>query len=258
MPPGSPPPPPVVPEVAEAPSQSLPIRKNQGPRGPYKKKPKDQFDQGPQNQLDQGPQHQLDPGPQHGDHPLNLHLELPERRLQKLDPSGSTNTPNSATTMTTPPAFFHALLRPSVLQVLRAQGFHGARTSVADTLTDLAARYLSALCERTARHALHHNQDSGDEVVPSIVDVRMALEEVGALLPQAVFTEQQWLGVEDEGNVAEFIKWFSGPRNREIKRVALDGDEEHTDYLTGEFSGGAAERDAGLTVADRRAARQRS
>ncbi len=138
--------------------------------------------------------------------------------------------------MASAPTLFHTLLRPCVLQILRAQGFHGARTSVVDSLTDLAARYLYGLCAKTAQHMLVNDSAGDSGAAPTLPDVRMALEDFGALLPEAACEEQEWLGAEDEsgGGVADFVRWFAGARNREIRRVALDGDDENTDYLTGE------------------------
>jgi transcription initiation factor TFIID subunit 3 len=83
--------------------------------------------------------------------------------------------------MTPPQALFHALLRPSILQILRAAGYHGAKSSVIDLITDLAVRYLSELCRMTALYAAHNGSNRTE---PTIVDVRMALQHVGALLPE--------------------------------------------------------------------------
>jgi len=184
----------------------------------------------------------FDLAPWHGGHLLNPDARQPE--LFALDAVSGVGAPRPHEAMASSPTLFHTLLRPSVLQLLRAQGYHATRTSVADALTDLAGRYLAALCERTARHAAHHQGDAGESTAaaPSLVAVRMALEDMGALLPEAVFEEQEWLGEEDEGAVADFVKWFVGPRSREIKRIALDGEEENTDYLTGESAGGLRER----------------
>lgn len=134
--------------------------------------------------------------------------------------------------MTPPPYLYHALLRPSILQILRAAGYHGARTSVLDSVTDMAARYLDALCRLTAAFAAHNNEESetGD-LVPTIVDVRMALQQIGALLPEKSELEQLYNGVEDTRGVDAFVAWAAGPVNKEIKRIALDGSDEATDYL---------------------------
>lgn len=71
-----------------------------------------------------------------------------------------------------------------------------------------------------------------DHVEPSIVDVRLAMEDCGVILPEMVFEEQEWRGTEDTRGVDEFILWCASAKNREIKRIALDG-EQDTDYLDG-------------------------
>ncbi|KAF7543751.1 hypothetical protein G7Z17_g10490 [Cylindrodendrum hubeiense] len=131
--------------------------------------------------------------------------------------------------MTTPPSLFHALLRPSILQVLRSTGYHSTRPAVLDSLTDLAARYLSLLCQATADHAAHNQGNSADF---TLVDIRMALQDVGALLPERVDTEQDWRGEEDIRGVEEFIKWFAGQRMKEMMEFGNgDGESDATDYL---------------------------
>ncbi|KJZ72654.1 hypothetical protein HIM_08013 [Hirsutella minnesotensis 3608] len=128
------------------------------------------------------------------------------------------------------PAIFHALLRPSILQILRATGYHATRGAVLDSLTDLAARYLSALCERTAAHAVHNHGDAGDF---SVVDVRLALQDAGALLPERVAAEQLWRGDEDLRGLDDFVRWFSGPRMKELLDMGRgDGEIDATDYLS--------------------------
>jgi transcription initiation factor TFIID subunit 3 len=148
--------------------------------------------------------------------------------------------------MTPPPPLFHALLRPAILQILRATGYHSAKTSVIDSVTDLAARYLLNLCQLTALFATH-NSDVPPPITednaginpaipaPTVVDIRMALQRSGALLPERIREEQEYLGEEDTRGVENFIAWAMGPLNREIKRIALDGDDEAGDYLDGEF-----------------------
>ncbi|KAB5580517.1 hypothetical protein GE09DRAFT_1212965 [Coniochaeta sp. 2T2.1] len=132
--------------------------------------------------------------------------------------------------MTPPTTLFHALLRPSILQILRATGYHGARSAVLDILTDLAARYLWELCHMTAVYASHNGLDP-ETGAPTIVDVRMALQHVGALLPERPEPEQEYNGVEDTRGVEEFVRWFESRESAEIRRVALDGIEEATNYL---------------------------
>ncbi len=136
--------------------------------------------------------------------------------------------------MTPPITLFHALLRPSILQILRATGYHGARSAVIDILTDLAARYLWELCHMTAVYASHNGLDT-ENGAPTVVDVRMALQHVGALLPERPELEQEYNGVEDMRGVEEFIAWFDSHQSAEIRRVALDGIDDATNYLDGEL-----------------------
>jgi len=152
--------------------------------------------------------------------------------------------------MTPPHTLFHSLLRPAVLQILRATGYHSAKTSVLDSITDLAARYFFNLCQLTATNAANNGSQSDTaDLAPTIVDVRMALQRMGALLPECTEEEQAFLNVEDMRGVEEFIAWAQGPQNREIKRIALDGNDEAVDYLDGEF-GTMEGRGGGLWMQD--------
>ena len=135
-----------------------------------------------------------------------------------------------------------ALLRPPVLQILRAAGFTATRSAVLDTVVDLASRYLTLLATKTASFA----QSNHNDLTPTIVDTRMALQDVGALWPQISIMEEQVRGEEDMRGVERFIEWIRGEANQEIRRIAgltpSDGDligteeEEKVDFLTGQFS----------------------
>lgn len=133
--------------------------------------------------------------------------------------------------MTSRPAFYHALLRPTILQILRATGYYACKPATLDFLTDLAARYLELLAEKTASHAL----TNGSAESPTVVDVRMALQDVAAVLPERCASEQAYMGVEDTRGMDEFLAWFGGPRDKMIREyAAVDGDPDATDFLTGE------------------------
>ena len=143
----------------------------------------------------------------------------------------------------------NALLRPAVLQILRATGFNSTKPAVLDTVTDLAARYLVLLASHAAQNAFNNHND----YVPTVQDVRLALLEVGALRPQMTLLEERARGTElvggemipfeDMRGVEGFINWSKGPVNKEIRRMAglampiaevglaLD---EAEDYVTGE------------------------
>ena len=72
----------------------------------------------------------------------------------------------------------HALLRPPVLHILRAAGFHSTRPAVLDSLTELAGRYMEILARAVAAQcALHGRVDD-----PQLQDVREAMEEAFARL----------------------------------------------------------------------------
>ncbi|KAK6372962.1 hypothetical protein LTR64_004881 [Lithohypha guttulata] len=144
-----------------------------------------------------------------------------------------------------------ALLRPAVMQILKAAGFNLAKPSVVDTVADLAARYLLVLASEAVQSAKYTH---GDNEL-TIQDIRMALQKVGALRPQLSATEEATretefvngvlVPFEDLRGVDNFIEWAHGPVCKEIRRVAgLDGGEfdnvadlaagmdENEDYVT--------------------------
>ncbi|KAL8743263.1 MAG: hypothetical protein Q9190_004363 [Brigantiaea leucoxantha] len=113
-------------------------------------------------------------------------------------------------------ALYTSLLRLPIIHILRAAGFHATRPAVLDTLVDLAARYLTVLASQTAAHAYtNHN-----ELSPTITDVRMALQDVGALWPQKTLLEEDIAGQEDMRGIEEFLAWMTGEEHREIRRIA--------------------------------------
>lgn len=138
------------------------------------------------------------------------------------------------------PDLHNALLRPPIIQILRAAGFHSTRPAVLDTLADITARYLLLLSSSTAQHATTSHED---DPVPTIADVRQALRDVGALRPQKTEAEERQEGEEDMRGVEAFTSWFFGPSHREIRRIAgfvptegdmVDPDSlAKEDYLTG-------------------------
>jgi transcription initiation factor TFIID subunit 3 len=151
------------------------------------------------------------------------------------------------------------------LQILRAAGFHSARPSVVDTLTEITARHITLLASRSAAYAYHNHND----YIPEVTDVRLSLEDVGLLVPSLTATEEVWREIlrkpleeipernglrameavrrdeEDTSNIAQFLAWFQGPEHHEIKRIAgllteegaaveLDEVAIQEDYLTGQ------------------------
>ena len=81
-----------------------------------------------------------------------------------------------------------ALLRPAIVHMLRAAGFHSTKPSVLDTVTNLAERYIMLLASSTATHA----RSSHNDPIPTITDLRMALAECGALSPLSGAAEEDW------------------------------------------------------------------
>jgi len=109
--------------------------------------------------------------------------------------------------------FHHHLLRPAIIHILRASGFHSTRPSVLDTLTDLAARYLSLLAQRTA-YFVYDRTTSGtfdlelltesdespplpllrtlDANLPTITDIRLAMSSCAVFSSSDTATEEIW------------------------------------------------------------------
>ncbi|KAF2118584.1 hypothetical protein BDV96DRAFT_465856, partial [Lophiotrema nucula] len=137
---------------------------------------------------------------------------------------------------------FNTLLRPAVLHILRAAGFHSAKPSVIDTMVDLTSRYLFLLASRTAYNAFSNHNDP----TPDITDVRMAFQDCGILSPRLTGSEEIWKEMlrkplddyeaqggmelrrkkeeerdkEDTKDVRDFLDWICGNVNKEIMRVA--------------------------------------
>lgn len=141
--------------------------------------------------------------------------------------------------MSGPQALHNALLRPPIIQILRAAGFHSTRPSVLDTLADITGRYLLLLGSSAAEHAANSHPD---DPAPTLADIQLALEDVGALQPQMKGFEEDWRQEEDMRGIDALLSWFSGPVNREIQRIAgfipsegdvVDADlVEKEDFLT--------------------------
>lgn len=126
-------------------------------------------------------------------------------------------------------AIHHALLRPCILHILRAAGYHSTKPSVLDALTDIAGRYMLLLATSAANHAATDPTELGI----TIECVRLAMQECAAIVPEKVWEDQVFDGEEDLRGVELFIEWAKGPANKEIRRIALEGgDEGKDDYLT--------------------------
>ena len=128
-----------------------------------------------------------------------------------------------------------ALLRPVVLHILRAAGFHAARPAALDTIVDLSVRYLLLLAERTATHTFDNNESP----IPTITDVRMAMQDADALTSHLSPLEECFRGQEDLQSVEAFIEWVKGDSNKEIRRIAgmLPNEGVGVDAVIGEERG---------------------
>ena len=84
-----------------------------------------------------------------------------------------------------------------------------------------------------AQSTATHSAVNDDELEVSIQDVRMAMQDCGALGPESLLEEQELDGEEDMRGVENFLAWVTGKVNREIRRVALEGGDGKEDYLTG-------------------------
>ena len=135
------------------------------------------------------------------------------------------------------------LLRPPILHILRAAGFHGARPSAVESLMDIAIRYLVLLATKTAEHA----QLNQNAPVPTITDARLALQDVVAWSPELDPAEEQLYLHDDMRGIDKFLEWAKGNTNREIRRIAglvnaegeavmTDTGPECEDYLSGDRS----------------------
>ncbi|SCU98029.1 LAMI_0F12662g1_1 [Lachancea mirantina] len=115
-------------------------------------------------------------------------------------------------------AFYFDLLRVSMIQLLRSQGFDKARNSTVDIFTDFYVRYLELMVREILK--LSHLRRSEEGCV-ELQDISLALQNIGFLKPVDV------LDVYDENpdlvsDVAmqKFKSWCSSAGNRNAEIVA--------------------------------------
>jgi transcription initiation factor TFIID subunit 3 len=84
-----------------------------------------------------------------------------------------------------------------------------------------------------AQSAATHAAVNSSELEVSIQDVRMAMQDCGAILPEKAEDEEDFDGEEDMRGVENFLGWVMGKANKEIKRIAFEGGDGKEDYLTG-------------------------
>ncbi|EJS41301.1 taf3p [Saccharomyces arboricola H-6] len=82
--------------------------------------------------------------------------------------------------MTTNHDFYFALLRISMLQLLKAQGFDRARPSLVDVITDLYAKFLNLLASEI--NSIARARCDQDDTI-ALQDITLALENLGIVKP---------------------------------------------------------------------------
>lgn len=165
-----------------------------------------------------------------------------------------------------------ALLRPAIIHILRAQGFHSTKPSVLDTLVNLAERHILLLASTTSQHAWSSHNDP----VPTITDLRMALSDCGVLIPLTDPSEEAWKEYmrrplpemaqapkgaeervqaakrkrdeEDTRDVREFTSWYDSAAYKEIKRVAGIIPDPNTTGISVGVGGSVVQGDDFLTT----------
>jgi transcription initiation factor TFIID subunit 3 len=114
---------------------------------------------------------------------------------------------------------FHlALLRPAVLQILRAQGYYSCKPSVLDMFTELAAEYIYTTADAT-RRAMEHNHPETPMI--TLPDLRQGLEHVGAFkLDENKREDREYAGDSVLRGIERFKSWFEEKQNQRITRIA--------------------------------------
>ncbi|KAI9721638.1 MAG: hypothetical protein M1828_005005 [Chrysothrix sp. TS-e1954] len=145
--------------------------------------------------------------------------------------------------MATSPNNLHtSLLRPAVIHMIRAAGFHSARPSVIDTLTDLCARHLLLLASNTASNLYERTtttvsttpfspssppsttppaapeEDTTTSPSLQINDIRLALSTASFFTSTHTPTEEAWL----ESLRRPLSTYRPGAREKERRRRDLE------------------------------------
>ncbi|KAI0022940.1 hypothetical protein F4780DRAFT_730746 [Xylariomycetidae sp. FL0641] len=144
-----------------------------------------------------------------------------------------------------------ALLRPAILQILRAQGYYAASPSTIDCVTELAAQFMTAIAHSTAQNAANSATIHTYPSSPTVRDVRLALEECGALWPVPVAEAGAKDAVRDDTRgVDDFIAWATGRKNQRIRKVA--GVHARASAVGGQAVGAGGEEEGALVEEEER------
>lgn len=114
---------------------------------------------------------------------------------------------------------FHlALLRPAILQALRAQGYYTCKPSVLEFFTEIVADYIYNTATAT-RNAMEHNHPDTPEV--TLPDLRQGLEYMGAFTRDENKREDRNFDGDPElRGIQNFKDWFDGKQNQRMTRIA--------------------------------------
>lgn len=115
---------------------------------------------------------------------------------------------------------FHlALLRPAILQALRAQGYYTCKPSVLEFFTEIVADYIYNAAVAT-RKAMEHNHPDDPSGV-TLPDLRQGLEHMGAFCRDENKREDRdYDGDPELRGIEKFKDWFDGKQNLRITRIA--------------------------------------
>ena len=92
------------------------------------------------------------------------------------------------------------------------------------------------IAESTLAHAAINQGEPEIAIEIAIQDVRMAMEACGVMFPARPLMDDELDGREEDDirGVDAFTAWATGPKNKEIRRIAFDGgDGSKDDYLAG-------------------------
>ncbi|KAK9770627.1 putative Bromodomain associated domain-containing protein [Seiridium cardinale] len=114
---------------------------------------------------------------------------------------------------------FHlALLRPAILQILRAQGYYTCKPTVLEFFTEIVADYIFNTAVAT-RRAMEHNHPETPEV--TLPDLRQGLEYMGAFnRDENKREDREYAGDSELRGIEQFKAWFDEKQNQRITRIA--------------------------------------
>lgn len=131
-------------------------------------------------------------------------------------------------------AFFHGLLRVSMLQLLSARGFDRALPTTVDTFTDLYVKYMELITHELKEVMQARGDRYGLECV-SLQDLTLTLQNLGVTKPVDLLDLYGQRNPEDNYDVGmeKFKSWCLGEQNKSLRQVVTPS----VDFLTAEGDG---------------------